>query len=456
MKKANLLFALLLWGLVAPAQNTVHVTGCATFWKDSNPVTGGNWIVGFKNPNFPVPPITVPMDSTQSCTTIAIPTAGIPPATQVSLTPEKDIDPLNGVTVLDLERIAEHILGLNPLDGPYAMIAADANKSGSITTFDIVDYRKLIMGVYPKLPYNQSWRFVDKGFVFPDQLNPFKTVFPENHSEPTAGNLDGDTLHFIGMKTGDVDGDAAKKGKYSGPITVDSMAMILPDTLLPGGLNELLIPVYVKAPIGSVRMLQLEFRPTDPAVKIVGMASGTVALTNDETYHVSPNGSGRVALGAGSSSLNIQDKAAFYLRLQVQSLEPILLKNALSISSTAIPCFSSARTASGTYKSYRLVLRFGSTSSIFSPTANTLRATPATPNPFTDKALVQIELTETTSVLLEVFGLDGRLRWSEEQTLPAGLQELTIPAAAVSPGGMALYRVRAGAGVATGKLMRQD
>ncbi len=461
MKKSNLLFVLLLWAVVASAQDTVHVTGCTTFWKDGNPVTGAKLLVQIVDPNFPTPPVAYQLDSTQSCLTVAVAT-NLPPTSKLGITPEKNYNPLNGVTVLDLILISEHILGLNPLPSPYAMIAADANKSGSITSFDIVAFRRLITGIDTVLPNNQSWRFADSKFVFPDPNNPFKTAFPENYMAPDIPSLDGDTLRFVSMKVGDVDGDAdLKKRPYPGPTTVDSMAVVLPDTLLPSGLNEVLLPVYMVVPssASSLRMLQLEFRPTNPAVKIVGMTSGSVLLVNDENYHIFPNGSGRAVLtGVGSSSLNIwdKDKAAFYLRLQVQSLEPILLKNALAINPAAMPCFSSARQPNGTYKSYRLVQRFGSTSSLFSPAANTLRATPASPNPFTDKALVQIELTETTSVLLEVFGLDGRLRWSEEQRLPAGVQELEIPAAAVEPGSMGLYRVRAGSGVATGKVMRLE
>jgi hypothetical protein len=40
---------------------------------------------------------------------------------------------------VDLVLISKHILGLEPLNSPYKMIAADANKSNSITTFDIVE-----------------------------------------------------------------------------------------------------------------------------------------------------------------------------------------------------------------------------------------------------------------------------------------------------------------------------
>ena len=88
------------------------------------------------------------------------------------------------------------------------MIAADANKSGSITTFDIVELRKLILGIYQELPNNTSWRFVDKAFAFPNPNNPFQTTFPENISVASScmtSHMDDD---FVGVKVGDVNGTA--------------------------------------------------------------------------------------------------------------------------------------------------------------------------------------------------------------------------------------------------------
>ncbi|MBK6996789.1 MAG: hypothetical protein IPH31_18365 [Lewinellaceae bacterium] len=130
-------------------------------------------------------------------------TNSVPLAATFVISPEKDDNPLNGVTTYDLVLISKHILGIEPLDSPYKMIAADANKSGSITTFDIVEIRKLILGVYTDLPNNSSWRFVDKAFQFPNLNNPFQTAFPETISvaDAIATQIGED---FVGVKIGDV------------------------------------------------------------------------------------------------------------------------------------------------------------------------------------------------------------------------------------------------------------
>ncbi len=117
------------------------------------------------------------------------------------LTPTKDDNPPNGVSTYDLVLIAKHILGLEPLTTPYKMIAADANRSGSITSFDIVEFRKLILGIYDELPNNTSWRFVDKTYSFPNPANPFP-IFSDSIS--WVLNVQVDRWMKIGVEIGDV------------------------------------------------------------------------------------------------------------------------------------------------------------------------------------------------------------------------------------------------------------
>jgi hypothetical protein len=130
----------------------------------------------------------------------------------VRIRPILDLDPLNGVNTWDLILISKHILGLAPLSSPYKLIAADANRSGTVTTFDIVELRKLILGTYSKLPNNTSWRFVDKAQVFTNPENPFadsirSTILLLVYEFPWNSNW-----NFIGAKVGDVDNTATPNG----------------------------------------------------------------------------------------------------------------------------------------------------------------------------------------------------------------------------------------------------
>ena len=95
------------------------------------------------------------------------------------LTPEKQFDYLNGVSTLDIIFIQKHILGSELLESPYKLIAADINNSGSITAIDLIELRKLILGIYDELPANSSWRFINEEQSFIDPLNPWSTELQE-------------------------------------------------------------------------------------------------------------------------------------------------------------------------------------------------------------------------------------------------------------------------------------
>lgn len=125
------------------------------------------------------------------------------------LTPVSDELPLNGVTTLDLALITKHVLGLEYFNSPWKIVAADANRSNTVTTFDVVEARKLILGIYDKLPFNPAWRFFLANTAFSDPTNPFASgttleedveiVNLQNH----LTNLD-----FVGVKIGDTNNTA--------------------------------------------------------------------------------------------------------------------------------------------------------------------------------------------------------------------------------------------------------
>ncbi len=123
-----------------------------------------------------------------------------------TLIPEKDENPLNGVSTYDLVLMSKHILGIAPFEAPYQYIAADVNKSGTITAFDMVQLRQLILNITSEFPNNSSWRFVDADYNFTTD-NPAAENFDEIKQ---INDLKGEMLDadFIGIKIGDVNGNA--------------------------------------------------------------------------------------------------------------------------------------------------------------------------------------------------------------------------------------------------------
>jgi len=119
---------------------------------------------------------------------------------QYQVNGEKNDDYLNGVSTFDLILIQKHILNDELLDSPYKMIAADVSNDNVITAIDLIQLRKVILGVHDEFPDNGSWKFVDES----DDLDISQ---PWRYSEDiTIDNLIDDRIDqdFIAVKIGDV------------------------------------------------------------------------------------------------------------------------------------------------------------------------------------------------------------------------------------------------------------
>lgn len=138
-----------------------------------------------------------------------------------SLIPYKNDNPINGVTTFDLALINKHLLSIQPITDPLRLLAADANRSNSITAFDVVELRKLILGLYDSLPNSPSWRFVPSNYIFPNPQNPFVEAVPDRYTWPNLAAATQSNLHFYSVKVGDVDGSALGQWGFQVPSIPD-------------------------------------------------------------------------------------------------------------------------------------------------------------------------------------------------------------------------------------------
>ena len=108
----------------------------------------------------------------------------------------------NGVSTFDIILIQKHILGLETLDSPYKLIAADADNNESISVLDLIRIRRVVLNLEDEFPNNANWRFIPANYEFNDPENPFEEDFPEFL---TFNLLSLDLQqNFIAIKTGDV------------------------------------------------------------------------------------------------------------------------------------------------------------------------------------------------------------------------------------------------------------
>ncbi|NNE27452.1 MAG: hypothetical protein HKN09_11470 [Saprospiraceae bacterium] len=125
------------------------------------------------------------------------------------VTGSKNDDYLNGVSTLDLLFIQKHVLGQQSLDSPYKMIAADINNDKDISALDLIELRKLILGVYAELPNNTSWKIID-GAQSLNTLNPW--IYSE-YLRINDLDTDLNAEDFVGVKVGDVNLSAEVNSK---------------------------------------------------------------------------------------------------------------------------------------------------------------------------------------------------------------------------------------------------
>jgi Carboxypeptidase regulatory-like domain len=164
---------------------------------------------------------TITTDSSGNFRFAAIPAAG----GTYTIRPAKNDDPLNGVNTFDIALISKHLLNIQTIEDPLILIAADINRSGGITNFDIVELRKLILGIYDSLPANQSWRFIDRNHVFKNRQNPFDELMPETISVSNLPANGINNVRFLAIKIGDIDNTAGANGFRMAPNTSGTLSL---------------------------------------------------------------------------------------------------------------------------------------------------------------------------------------------------------------------------------------
>ncbi|MGB4958920.1 MAG: T9SS type A sorting domain-containing protein, partial [Saprospiraceae bacterium] len=337
------------------------------------------------------------------------------------VSPIKDIDPLDGVSTLDLIHIQKHILKTELLTSPYKLIAADINKDDKITVADITQLRKLILGINSKFTENTSWRMVDKTYVFPDPKDPFMTPFVEKYH---INNLNSNMkIDWVGVKIGDVNDSYISKINGA-PVEVRESVKYfsVDDLLLTNGLHTL--PVMVTEDMG-LQGFQISLK-----LDHVSTAYVTPALLPIEEYHYSfhdgvlniswhhPHG---VNVNKGEHLFNVQlysdkqQRLSDMIQLQSKVIKPELydmndgIKNLiLSIRKSGIESF---------------------------------RVVGNTPNPWKNETSIQFYLPEDGEVSIKVRDLTGRMVYSYKGTFYQGDNKLLITKESLGAAGIYLYDV---------------
>lgn len=134
----------------------------------------------------------------------------IPSDYSYAVTPVYDQNHRDGVSTLDMVLMMRHILGLEALDHPTSIIAADVNSDQRVSGKDVVGLRKLILGITDHFDDNQSYRFVAPEWDWTIVTDPWSW----KESWITEGIFQDEmSLDFDAIKIGDVDNSIALEGR---------------------------------------------------------------------------------------------------------------------------------------------------------------------------------------------------------------------------------------------------
>ncbi|PSR13455.1 MAG: hypothetical protein C7N36_07940 [Bacteroidetes bacterium] len=326
-------------------------------------------------------------------------------------------NPLNGVTTFDLVLISKHILGVRPLNSPYKLIAADANRSGTISTLDMIQLRKLILNIDTAFTQNTSWRFVDANYVFPDPTNPWLENFPEFISE---NNISGDlSLHFMGVKIGDVNNTAQANLFAGGERQARGhFNLEVADQLLSQG-QEYHIPCYANN-LEDIQGFQ-----------------GTLALQGADLLAVEYN-----VARAENFGWRFQDEGILTMSWnapagQVTELPGATLVNKTRLFTLVIRAtenkalhevlgINSRYTAAEAYRQQEEILQLGIEFRAAAPADHGFEVYQNVPNPFQDVTALRFYLPEAADVHLTIHHLNGQQVLSLPGSYAAGFNQIKI------------------------------
>lgn len=355
--------------------------------------------------------------------------AGVEKNKTYKIKPTKDINPKNGVSTMDVLLIKRHILGLDRLDTPYKLLAADVNRSGTITGSDLVAIQRLILGRTDHLAGNPSWRFMDADYEFIDPDNPFQDNLPELVQ---INNADAPVLKdFVGIKMGDVNNTASMNSlqQTNSRHNITDLTLVVEDQWIEK--DEMIqIPVYADN-FEQIMGFQGTISFDPEMIRYKGITSSALRSFKGDMINDHLVDRGIIPfMWYEDEAVSIDaDAPLFYIR--IQTIKGGYLKDLITIDDS----FTDNEYYTERLESGKLNLRYITNSE------NTAKLFQNKPNPFGQETVVSFYLTETADTQLTIMDLTGKVLWTQTGRYGSGNNDIIINSNQLGGPGVYLYRL---------------
>ena len=341
----------------------------------------------------------------------------------MTITPERNDNHKNGVSTLDLVRIQKHLLGRDTFVSSYLMIAADVNNSQHVSAIDLIELRKLVLGVYSEFPSNQSWRFVRADHDFQDPQDPWPI---EGIGSITITDITNqDSLDFYGIKIGDV--NHSVKPNLTGILPRDSYPPIKLYTDQQSYKTGDIIDVPIS--ISSDQTLSgFQFTMAVSGMEIINIQPGVIAI-NEENYALF--GDQFTMSWFDENNIDVFANDVLFT-IQLRATSAGNLNQSLAINSD----ITDAELYLENEEIFLPVLTFQNES-----VGDGLEIISCTPNPWKEETNIKFYLPESDQVVFSLFDVAGRKVFAATQYLKNGNHEFQLNTSCFADRGMMFFEI---------------
>ena len=353
----------------------------------------------------------------------------IPSCEVATLQLNRNGDAGNGLSTLDVIIAQKHILGVQLLDSPYKLLAADVNQSESISTIDLINMRKVILGIEPTFSSNQVWKFVPAAYQFPDPNEPFEEIISNN--QMTFSDNPNTYYKFIGVKLGDLNGSAEMAIDNEALVTRNDeqpIVMTVADNWLETG--EVYDITFTIENFASITGYQFGLEYDEEAIKVLGLSSATIPGFGEDNYGLFSD------RGYLTSSWNTTLPTAVkegVFTLSVEVLNSTQLKNSLALQSQKI----NNEAYDENLVAKPLQLDFEQKQSPL----NGFQVYQNHPNPFVDRTQIAFQAVEAGQVTLKVYNQVGQMLYQTVKEVIPGIQVFNLRKEDIKENGLLIYKV---------------
>lgn len=372
----------------------------------------------------------------------------VPFGADVTIIPRKTDELLNGVTTMDMILIQKQILGLNQIQSPYSLIAADIDNSGGISTLDLIRLRRIVLNKDQEFPAgNTSWRFIDADYEFPEGSNPLQMDFPELKNVQDFSEARRD-VRFIAVKVGDVNNSVQPNSvmKSEGRSTNGDVVLDVMDREFEAG--ETFTVDVSSRDLFNLIGLQFTLDYDERLIELLDFEAGNLPRMTDQNFGLTDVDQGIITASWNEDNDVLTMDEGTLVRLTFRAIRSGDLFTALELKSD--PTLAEAYNYN--QDAMQILLRFrdeqGQTklNSGFKLYQNY-------PNPFNETTKIGFVLPTRMDVRLSVFDMAGRIVLRQQANYDKGYNELQLSSQDLPNHGLYYYTIETDEHTVTRKMI---